>query len=47
MEHMVYRLCPLHLCHWQDFGLDDNKVYPSPLRLRNHNDNDNAAFRDI
>lgn len=46
MGHILYPLYPHHLRLQRDFELDDNKVYSSPLRLRNHNGNGNAASRD-
>ena len=47
MGHIRYSLDPHHLRPvQQDFELDDNKVYSSPLRPRSHNDNGSAASRD-
>ena len=46
MGHILYHLYPHHLRLLQDFELDDNMTYSSPLHLRNHNGNGSAASRD-
>ena len=46
MGHILCRLYPRHLRLQQDFEPDDNKVYSSPVRPRNHNGNGSAASRD-